>query len=556
MKNSTAAGSRCALLVLCGACALYLFFGLYMLDMPGLQYDEALFTNAAFGNVDGSYVAWELPLFGKQTPIMLMSYIGALKAYIYAPIFALFGANPIAFRLPVVLFGLITLLLTFLVVRRMLGLAAAIISTLLLAADPNFIYANKLDWGPVSLMFLLQMASLYCLYRWLTDDRLRFLVLGGFLLGLGLYNKVVFIWFLAALLLSLFLFYRKRLKEKITPSTAGSFIMALLLGCLPLIVYNLSTNMGSLAGRAGFARNWPDLLSREATIFKVTLDGSALYNVVNLADPAHDALYSKLSVHGFADELINTLASTHWDQNTLLPLYLAITGGLLLILFVWKKLDRRREIGFLLTMLFLMVFFILLTPEATGAHHAIAIFPIPHILIGAAIAALGGLAAAAFSKIPKGLIIAPCILPLLFSQVTTDARYLQSFQTIGGVRYWTDAIYNLAEFAKKHPQKTFFLMDWGLGNQLLLLSHAEIKEGQLFGDFLGKPEEERIARLQPILMRANAYFVFNAPPFEAFPILDTFERALQKYNLESVRTTFYQRNGQPAYYLYEIVLPK
>jgi 4-amino-4-deoxy-L-arabinose transferase-like glycosyltransferase len=557
MTNSITGKSFGLILAVCIASAVYLFFSLYMLDLPGIQYDEALFTNAALGNVDNSYIAWDVPIFGIKYPMMLMGYIGALKSYLYAPVFALFGMNPFTFRLPVVLFGLMTLLLTFLVVRRMFGPATAVISALLLAADPNFIYANKLDWGPVSLMLLLQMASLYCIVRWLAEGRLRFLILGGLFLGLGLFNKVIFVWFLLALFVSLLIFYRVKIKERINRRAMISFAAALLLGCLPLIAYNISTNMGSFAGRAGFSRDWGSTLSYQAHIFYITLDGSALYNVVNLADPAHDETYSKMSLNGFADGIINKLAGIHSINNTLTPLYAGIAICLILLLLVLKKSKHWREICFFMSLLFFMIVFILLTPEATGAHHAIAIFPIPHILIGYAIIALGGLAAGPLTKnaavIRRGAIIAICIAPILFSQLTTNARYLQSFQTYGGVRYWTDAIYNLAGFASRQPKKTFLLMDWGLSNQLLLLSRTTIKKEQYFGDFLGMSEEKKIDRLHSMLMRANVYFVFNSPPFEAFPLLETFQNALKIYNLESIKTTFYQRNGQPAYFVYEIV---
>jgi 4-amino-4-deoxy-L-arabinose transferase-like glycosyltransferase len=134
------------------AVALHLFFSLVYLDLPGLQYDELLFVNAAMGNVDGTFVAWQVQILGKKLPIMLMEYIGALKALLYAPIFKLFGMSPATVCLPVILIGLITLLVTYAFVQRIFGRWVAVITLLLLATDPTFIFSNKLDWGPVSLM--------------------------------------------------------------------------------------------------------------------------------------------------------------------------------------------------------------------------------------------------------------------------------------------------------------------------------------------------------------------------------------------------------------------
>jgi 4-amino-4-deoxy-L-arabinose transferase-like glycosyltransferase len=104
----------------------------------------------------------------------------------------------------------------------------------------------------------MQISSLYCILRWRAEGRLRFLILGGFLLGLGLYNKVIFVWFLVALVISLMIFFYAQIKQKISWRAAISFIAAFLLGCLPLIAFNISKSMGPFAGRPGFSSNWSD----------------------------------------------------------------------------------------------------------------------------------------------------------------------------------------------------------------------------------------------------------------------------------------------------------
>jgi 4-amino-4-deoxy-L-arabinose transferase-like glycosyltransferase len=552
VRNSSTGRFFALLLILCMASSLYLFFSIYLLHLPGMECDEALFAGAALRNVSNPYIVWEVPIFGKNFPVMLMGYIGALKTYIYYPIFAFFGSNLTAFRLPVVLFGLITVLLTFFTARRMLGTATAVVSALLLALDSNFIYANKLDWGPVSLMLFLQIFSLYCIFRWLAEGRLRFLVLGGFLLGLGLFNKVIFVWYLGALFISLIFFFRIRIKQKIKLREAIIFVAAFLLGCMPLIAYNISKKMETFAGHPALAQNWGARFSHQCHIFRITLDGSSVYNVVNLADPSKDSTHGRIRAD---NEIINSVANIRIIGNSLMPLYSGIAFCAILFLLFFKRLGQRREVGFFLVLLFFMVLFIFLTPEAINTHHAIAIFPFPHILVGCAIVELCRFFVCSlkreFSGIRRLGLISVCIAPLLLSEITTDARYLQSFQTYGGIRYWTDAIYRLAGFAQEHPEKTFLLMDWGLNYQLLLLSQARLEHH--YGDFLGISDEQKIDRLRPMLMTKNSYFVFHAPPFEAFPILDAFQHALAKYHLKSARTTFYQRNGDPAYFVYEIV---
>ncbi len=122
---------------------LYFLFSLIQLELPGLEYDEVLFANAAMGNVDGSFVEWEFRIGGQHLPIMLMTYIGALKAYLYAPIFALFGSSVASARVPVIIVGLITLTFTYKLVGAMIGREIALLSLVLLATDPTFIFATS-----------------------------------------------------------------------------------------------------------------------------------------------------------------------------------------------------------------------------------------------------------------------------------------------------------------------------------------------------------------------------------------------------------------------------
>ena len=69
------------------AIIFYLLFSLSFLELPGLQYDEVNFVNAALGRDNASFIAWSIEIGGKKVPLMIMDYIGALKSALYAPIF-------------------------------------------------------------------------------------------------------------------------------------------------------------------------------------------------------------------------------------------------------------------------------------------------------------------------------------------------------------------------------------------------------------------------------------------------------------------------------------
>jgi hypothetical protein len=120
------------------AITIYLICSLVYINRPGLYYDETLFVNVALGNEDGSFIELEAPIGRYRIPVMLMPYIGALKSYFYFPIFKLFGTSPATVRFPPVLLGLVTLALTFLVVRNSVGLKVALATIILFATDPHF----------------------------------------------------------------------------------------------------------------------------------------------------------------------------------------------------------------------------------------------------------------------------------------------------------------------------------------------------------------------------------------------------------------------------------
>ena len=85
-------------------------FATYQIHSPGLYMDEMDFVAAATGK--RPYRSW------LGIPLMVFPYIGALKAWIYTPIFALFGVSAVSIRLPVVLISCGTLALGYTLVRR------------------------------------------------------------------------------------------------------------------------------------------------------------------------------------------------------------------------------------------------------------------------------------------------------------------------------------------------------------------------------------------------------------------------------------------------------
>ena len=85
---------------------VFLIAGALLLPLLGFQADELMYIYDLWH--PRSAVAW-FSFFHHLMPSMLMSYLGALKSWLYAPILAAFGPSTWAVRLPVLLLACVTI---------------------------------------------------------------------------------------------------------------------------------------------------------------------------------------------------------------------------------------------------------------------------------------------------------------------------------------------------------------------------------------------------------------------------------------------------------------
>ena len=186
---------------------LVIFFSLYNLGYFGLDYDELIFVNAALGDVDGKTfisVKWH------GVVLMVYTYIGALKSWLYIPIFKLFGVNPWSVRIPVVLILCINLYLSYRVALAYFNKYVAYAAFLILSVDLTFITLQRFDKGPSALEMLFKLLLLLVIIRPETVKKKALIVT---LVLLGIFNKVNFIWVVNAVYGVCFLMYWESIKQ-------------------------------------------------------------------------------------------------------------------------------------------------------------------------------------------------------------------------------------------------------------------------------------------------------------------------------------------------------
>src|SRR5580765_7497035 len=113
---------------------LFVCLGFILIPYPGLEADEA----------------FAMHLRHHAIPLMLISYLGALKTLLYWPLIWIRTASVYAIRLPMVLAGAITIVIFYKWTGLFAGPRTALLAALLLATDPMFLLTDTFDWGPVA----------------------------------------------------------------------------------------------------------------------------------------------------------------------------------------------------------------------------------------------------------------------------------------------------------------------------------------------------------------------------------------------------------------------
>src|SRR5258708_4284976 len=156
--------------------------GLVLIPYLGIQEDEAIFAIGLFQ-----------PDMAVARFTMMMSYVGALKSWIYAPLLYLFKPTSYLIRIPVLLIGADTIYLLYEFVRRTCGRRAAFLASVLLATDTTFLLMTCFDWGPAAIQHLLLVSGALLFWRFVDERRSGYLYASSFLFGVAVGGKRVVI---------------------------------------------------------------------------------------------------------------------------------------------------------------------------------------------------------------------------------------------------------------------------------------------------------------------------------------------------------------------------
>ncbi len=438
-------------------CAVFfLLIGLAFIPQAGIQNDEALFGSGIYEKVG---IAYTIELPRKRIALMLISYLGALKSWIYGPIFKIWRPSATSIRVPVLLAGALTIWLFWRLLRRIAGDRAAAVGAILLAADSLFLLTTCFDWGPVALQHLLLVSGVLCLARFHQEQKIQSLALGFFFFGLGLWDKAVFIWMLSGMVISTAVLFHQELRKAFSLRNLAVAAIGFAIGAAPLIYYNSVEPLTTFRSNAHWdASNVPG----KAILLVHTLSGQALFGYINNDKPDGHAAVPATSIERISLWLSDVSGG---PQNGLMGY--ALLGALLLVPWLWSTPARRPILFALVSMAVAWVQMLFGHNIGGGVHHTILLWPFPTLIVAVAFAEASRKA----GRIGKPLLAATVLILAGASALVTNEYHAELVRN-GATVTWSNAINPLSDLLMRVKPRFVFIDDWGMFDNLRLLNRG------------------------------------------------------------------------------------
>jgi 4-amino-4-deoxy-L-arabinose transferase-like glycosyltransferase len=455
------------------SCLGFVLLGSAFIPYVGIQTDEALVGDPIFGSIANEF---RIRIFHHNVPLMLMDYVGALKSWLYWPIFGVFRPSPQSLRWPVLILGAVTIWIFYLLLNRIAGARAAIAGCFLLATDTMFLLTTEFDWGPVAIQHLMLVTACLLLLRFAQTGLLKCLFGGFFALGLGIWDKALFTWIVGGLAVAIPAVFPKEVFHRMSLRNMGVALAGVVLGASPLLIFNARHEWPTIRRHASFST---ENIAQKAEVLKSTVNGSGLFGYMVGGPEHHNLLFAAL--------LLSLATFPLWGKSRR-----AILFALIFMAATWIQ----------------MAF----TANAGGSvHHAVLLWPFPQFAIALALAE----ASLRWRRWGTAVFVALISILCAANLFLTD-RYLASLIRDGPMVTFTDAIYALSDSLARETREVI-VMDWDIYDPLLLLRSGGGNLRAGFFDIMNGPADPKIAAL---LNNDAAIFVTHTPDNQFFPAVN------------------------------------
>jgi 4-amino-4-deoxy-L-arabinose transferase-like glycosyltransferase len=492
-----------------------ILLGLLQISRPGLQNDEVLFVNAATLRVPGDFLQYQV----LGIPVMVFPYIGALKSWLYVPIFGLFGESPMSIRLPAELITTAGLVLLYPAVRTLVNRPVALLSLALLCFDNSLFWLTRDDVGPSALEFFLKCAGLFCAARLSRSGRLRWLALLVLTLGLGVFNKLNFIWVVNAVaLVSIGPLLASRARLRRRPAAAVLWIGGLAVIYAAFGTYYFSQHIGLInaAQHHGpvLSHTWPRWVAGTEEL----LSGSWFYSY---------------ALAGMAPRLVVAYA--------LFALF--IVGAIASLLPGRRPSSPVATIALITVLVTLQM---LVTYEATAGWHYISIYPF--IFITCSYGVWWLTQSIRLSRRNGMVLVTAVAVAFVAYNGVLMAKYFDQLRREPRSSAWSPAIYRLSDYLRRQPG-TVIAVDWGIQPSLFALDPNRRWVNDAFGFNRSAPAQLHQTAAWLAGVPGRKLIVSYTPQDETFPHVDANLAVAERGHLHRL-TTIRDAAGAPVYYVY------
>jgi hypothetical protein len=494
---------------LTAACAFFFAAGMAFIPLLGIENDESLFGSVIFA----PQLAHAVRFLGADRRFMLMSYVGSLKGWLYAPIFRLWAPGAYSIRVPVLIAGVLTLWLFYRLVERASSERVAAIAVGLLATDSLYLVTTVFDWGPVALQHLLFVGGMLLGVRYHQERRWWDLAGCFFCFGLGVWDKALFMWLLAGLGVATLTVFAKEILSLLNVRRIGIALAAFVIGAMPLILYNVQYDLATFRSNAKLA---PQEIAPKLSFLAAAVEGG-VYGWMIPFDGDAPAPATAAGALKTASVALARATGFVWENRPAVWAFVVAVG---LMPVLWR---RRDKIGDARTMLFCLIasavawLLMAITKDAGASiHHIVLFWPLPHWLVA--------LALAAWWPVWGRRIAAIVLVGLLaFNLAIINSDYARMVRN-GSTFVWTDAIFGLSRYLERKTEKVNEL-DWGIHENLTLLNRGRLALRDIRFEVmapLSNPEFKKDLRQQ---MASGALFVAHTDGNEIFKGVNANTRA-------------------------------
>jgi 4-amino-4-deoxy-L-arabinose transferase-like glycosyltransferase len=167
-----------------------------------IQWDEVTHLNGG-----------ALLLRGDAQTYFLNAFYPPMYDLVTVGFFGVGGISVFAGRFVSVVFSLLSVYAVFEFARRIYGVKTALGASILLAVMPGYVWLSRMAMIETMLVFFFTVSALF-FFLWVREDKIKFLLLSGLALGLGVLTKYQAIVLAAVMLTSLVILGRGCLRKK------------------------------------------------------------------------------------------------------------------------------------------------------------------------------------------------------------------------------------------------------------------------------------------------------------------------------------------------------